>query len=94
MKIKDLLTNETTSAKETAFDIACEFKNDNLFIFVSKPNLSITDRLEDGYITSKGQVEQLQFQDQFKLRGFLSYLKEYKNLTILNEDAIDSYDWV
>ncbi|WP_368659633.1 hypothetical protein AB3Z07_28570 (plasmid) [Metabacillus halosaccharovorans] len=82
------------SAKEMAFDIACDFNEENIYVYVSSSAVTITDNLDKGYINVQGELKQLRFRNQLKLRSFIVYLREYKNVMLLNEDSIRLYQWV
>ncbi|MCM3443953.1 MULTISPECIES: hypothetical protein [Metabacillus] len=84
----------TKSAKEMAFDTACDILENHVYVYVSNQVVTIANKLDHGYINERCKTKQFKFKNQFKLRSFLSYLKEYKNVTLLNGEAINSYPWI
>ncbi|WP_209124386.1 hypothetical protein [Alkalihalobacillus sp. BA299] len=90
---KDIYKREL-SAKEMAIDIACDFHEESLVVYISKTKVTITHKLDNGYINVSNPFKQLQFRTQLKLRSFIAYLQEYKKVSLLNESAIDYYQWV
>lgn len=84
--------NELTS-RDIAIDIACDFNGDTLYVYIDKVRISITDKLVNGYIDIYGNIKQLSFPNRMRLLAFLTYLKEYKTIRLMNEEAIESYYW-
>ncbi|PGT80583.1 hypothetical protein [Bacillus sp. AFS040349] len=81
------------SPRELAIDVACDFNGDVLYVYIDKVRISITDTLTNGYIDIYGNIKQISFPNRMRLLAFLTYLKEYKNVKLLNEEVINSYYW-